>query len=153
MANLSNELKKILNSLENNIEDEKTLSLAKTEMFNLYNIFLDEMSKMQELADNRIAELAESQERMNQKLNKIESGLKNIEKDIYIDGMQDEDYDLSITCPYCNKEFEVPTEDLKDEIICPECNNEIELDWGTDSCDGNCSEGGCFHHCDNEDDM
>ena len=82
MANLSNELKKILNSLENNIEDEKTLSLAKTEMFNLYNIFLDEMSKMQELADNRIAELAESQERMNQKLNKIESGLKNIEKDI-----------------------------------------------------------------------
>ena len=105
MANLSNELKKILNSLENNIEDEKTLSLAKTEMFNLYNIFLDEMSKMQELADNRIAELAESQERMNQKLNKIESGLKNIEKDIYIDGMQDEDYDLSITCPYCNNGF------------------------------------------------
>ena len=77
--------------------------------------------------------------------------IKTMEKELYID----EDSDFSITCPYCNNEFIVECEELKDEIECPECNNIIELDWG-DGC--SCGDDECGHDCshchhDEEDDM
>lgn len=153
MANITDELKRALDNLEKNIKDKDTLDLVKTEIFNLYNSFLDETSKMKDLANDRMAILAESQERMLTKLEKLEKGINSIKKDIYMDEEDDEDYDLSITCPYCNKEFIVETEDLKDEITCPECNNVIELDWGDGCSDEDC--GCCEHHChdDEDDDM
>ena len=69
-----------------------------------------------------------------------------MEKELYLD----EECDFSITCPYCNNEFIVDCDELKDEVECPECNNIIELDWGDecdghDGCDGHCS------HCNHED--
>ena len=153
MANITDELKKALDNLQNSIKDKADLDLVKTEIFNLYNTFLDEMAKMNDLANNRIAELAESQNIMLSRLDKIESGLNSIKKDIYMDEEDDEDYDLNITCPYCNKEFIVEAEELKDEITCPECNNVIELDWGDECSDEDC--GCCEHHChhDEDDDM
>ena len=153
MSNITDELKRALDNLKNSIKDKDDLDLVKTEIFNLYNTFLDEISKMTDLANNRIAELAESQNVMLSRLEKIESGLNSIKKDIYMDEEDDEDYDLSITCPYCNKDFVVDAEDLKDEITCPECNNVIELDWGDGCSDEDC--GCCNHHChhDEDDDM
>ena len=151
MANLSNELKKILDSLETTIKDKETLENVKVEMFNLYNVFFEELNKMKDLANSRMAEIAESQEKMQSKLEKIEKGIKNIEKDIYMDNESDDDYDLTITCPYCNKEFVITMDELKEEIKCPECNNEIELDWGQ-GCSGDCCSGGCSHHMEDDED-
>ena len=61
MANFNTEFKKILQNLENNIKDEKALEAAKVEIFNLYNIFFDAYTNLEEVANSRIAELAQNQ--------------------------------------------------------------------------------------------
>ena len=119
-------------------------------MFNLYNAFLDETAKLHEAANERITELVEIQGEMLLKLANLETGIKSIEKDIYMDEEDDEEFDLTITCPYCNKEIILTEEDLKDEITCPECNNLIELDWGHGCMDDDCGE--CSHHCNHDED-
>lgn len=151
MAGITDEFKKILGNLEKEINDKDLLDKVKTEMFNLYNAFLDTTTKMNDLANTRMAELAEGQSKIYEKLEKVESGINSIEKDIYDD--VEEDYDLTLTCPYCNKEIVFEPEELKNEIICPECNNVIELDWGHGCSDDGCES--CGHHCnhDEDDDM
>lgn len=153
MSNLNTKFKKILQDLEKNIKDKEDLEYVKVQIFNMYNLFLDEMTKIEEKATIEISELIKKQEQLEMKVKKVENGLNAIEKDIYLD----EDSDFSIVCPYCNNEFVVDSDELKEEIKCPECNNIIELDWnsGCDcgyenhdcKCDDKCS------HCKEDDDM
>ena len=150
MSNFNSEFKKILKNLEENIKDKEALETAKVEIFNLYNLFFEEVTKLEELANSRVAEIAEANSKIEEKMNKIDERLKSIEKDIYLDEEDEEDYDFSITCPYCNKEFVVEMDELKEEVVCPECQNTIELDWGHDCGDDDC--GCCDHHCHDEDD-
>ena len=137
MPNLNSDFKEILNNLEKNIKDKEDLEYTKVQIFNLYNLFFEEITKLDELANNRVSEIAKTQVAMEEKLNEIARGLKSIEEDIYGEEDEDdneEDYEFSVLCPYCDKEFIVEIDEIEDEIVCPECNNKIELDWG-DECD------------------
>lgn len=149
MSNFNSEFKKILKNLEENIKMPEDLEIAKLEIFNLYSIFFEEVTKLEELANSRMAEVAQSNVHLEEKIDKIANRLKDIEKDIYMDEENDEEYDFTITCPYCNKEFVIEMDDLKDEVICPECENTIELDWGHDCNEDDCD--CCEHHCHHED--
>ena len=151
MSNLNVKFKKILEDLEQNIKNKEDLEYIKVQIFNLYNMFFDEINRIEEMTATRMETIAGSQAVLQEKVEKLESELKLMEKELYID----ENSDFSITCPYCNNEFIVECEDLKDEIECPECNNIIELDWG-DEC--GCHDDECGHDCshchhDEEDDM
>lgn len=157
MANFNEEFKKILKNLEENISDKEALETAKVEIFNLYNLFFDEITNLEQNFNNKIVTIAESQLHVEEEIKTINKSIKNIEKDIYMDDdMEDEECDVEIRCPYCNKIFTADMDELTGEdIICPECNNTIELDWG-DECDGECD---CCSHdehdcncCDEEDD-
>ena len=155
MSNLNAEFKTILETLEKNMKDKDDLELVKVQMFKLYNLFFDEVTNLENLANSRMAEMAEKQASMEEKLASIQKEVKNISVDIYGEEEFDEneDYDFTISCPYCDNEFTVEIEDMKDEITCPECNNVIELDWGHDCDEEGCE--GCGHHChhDEDDDM
>lgn len=157
MANLNSEFKKILENLANNIQDKENLEAARVEMFNMYNIFFDAYTELEEVANSRIAELAQIQLETIEELKAIKKSLKNIEKDIYIEDEEEEDCDIEIKCPYCNKTFVSTMDEVSgEEIVCPECNNTIELDWGQDcdcgdDCDC-CSHGDHHCHCNDEDD-
>ena len=154
MPNLNAEFKKILGNLEKNMKDKDDLELAKVEIFNLYNLFFDEVSNLESLANSRIAEIAERQAGMEEKLDEIKKEVNNISVDIYGEEEgEDEDYSLTIACPYCNYEFDITVDEANDIIFCPECNNQIELDWGHDCSEDGCS--GCSHHChpDEDDDI
>jgi len=155
MSNLNTEFKTILETLEKNIKDKDDLELVKVQMFKLYNLFFDEVTNLENLANFRMAEVAEKQASMEERLESIQKEVKNISVDIYgEEELDDEDYDFTISCPYCNNEFTVEIEDMKDEVTCPECNNVIELDWGHECDEDGCS--GCgHHHChhDEDDDM
>ena len=123
-------------------------------MFNLYNLFFDEVTNLENLANSRMAELNERQANMEEKIDSIQKEVKNISIDIYGEEIEDEeDYNFTIECPYCDNEFTLEVEDLKDEIECPKCNNVIELDWGHGCDEEGCC--GCGHHChhDEDDDM
>lgn len=147
MSNLNVKLKKILEDLEQNISSKEDLEYIKVQIFNLYNLFFDEISRIEEMTATRMETIAGTQAVLQEKVENLENELKSLEKELYID----EGSDFSITCPYCNNEFFVECEELKDEVECPECNNIIELDWGDD-----CGEhSGCGHdcsHCHKEDD-
>ncbi len=130
MANLNVKFKKILEDLEENIQNKEDLEYIKTQIFNLYNLFFDEMNKIEEKAVSRMEAIACRQSSIQEKVENLENKIKSMEKELYID----EECDFSITCPYCNNEFVVDSEEIKDEVQCPECNNIIELDWG-DECD------------------
>jgi len=161
MSDMNLNMKEIMKNLEEKIKDEKDLSVAKVEIFNLYNAFVEEISNLNELAQNRMTELAMAQKDANDRMEKIEKILKKIENDIYMDEEQEEgEYTMEIVCPYCNKTFSVEMDEIaeKDEINCPECKNTIELDWGTgcgcDDCSEECEEDGCDccdGHCHGED--
>ena len=154
MSNLNSEFKNILETLENNIKNKEDLELVKVQMFNLYNLFFDEVSNLENLANSRISELAGKQAEMEETLKSIEKEVKNISIDIYgeeedVDG----EYTFTIACPYCDKEFSLDVDELEDEVTCPNCNEIIELDWGHECDEGDCSS--CGHHChhDEDDDM
>lgn len=158
MANFNLEFKKIIKNLESNISDKEFLDAAKVEIFNLYNLFFDEITELQQTTSNKITAIAESQLNMEKQIKEMGRSIKNIEKDIYIDDeIDDEDCDVEIKCPYCNETFTAQMKDLTaEEIICPECNNIIELDWGNDcSCEDDgcdcCSHEGSCHQNDDED--
>lgn len=156
MTNFNTEFKKILQNLENNIKDEKHLESAKIEIFNLYNIFFDAYTNLSEVANSRIAELAQNQLEVKNEVTELKKILRNIEKDIYEDEDDCEEYDIEIKCPYCNNEFTIEEDEITEkEIICPNCNKSIELDWGNECNDGGCD--CCSHNdcnCnDEEDDM
>lgn len=150
-SKLSAEFKNVIKTLEENIKDTETLELVKVQMFNLYNSFFEEISKLEDLANSRMAEISQMQANMEEKLKGIEKEVKNISVDIY--GEEEGEYDFTVTCPYCNNEFTVEVDELGNEITCPECNNVIELDWGHECDDDNCDS--CNHHChyDEDDEM
>lgn len=162
MSNLNVKFKKILEDLENNIKNKEDLDYIKVQIFNLYNLFFDEVNRIEEMTASRMETVAAAQAELQEKVENLESELKSMEKELYID----EDSDFSITCPYCNNEFIVECEELKDEIECPECNNIIELDWGAGcscgdecdcgdecSCDDECGHDCMYCHHDEDDDM
>ena len=148
MANINTKFKKILSDLEEKIKNEQDLEYIKVQMFNLYNILFEEVNKIEELANEKIAAILEIQVQMEEKVNKIEKELKEIQKDIY----EEEESDFAILCPYCNNEFVMELDELRTEVECPECNNVIELDWGHEEECGHEGCGGCHGGCHHEED-
>lgn len=88
-----------------------------------------------------ISEIKENQKIANEKIEKIQNTIDDIEKDIFSDDTCG--YEFEIVCPYCEYEFLIDTTDNK-EVKCPECNNLIELDWSGNldeeatGCEGKC---------------
>lgn len=146
MSNLNKNFETILNDLEQSISDEKTLEIVKVQMFNLYNMFFEELENQNALNNKKMMAILNTEQEILDKVSNLEDGLKGIEQDIY--GEDDDVFE--ILCPYCNNKFEVDC--CSDEVTCPECNNKIELDWdhncdcGCDDCDDECNCDDCHHH-------
>ena len=128
---------------------------AKFESFDEY------MSELKKKVSDATAELEDLSNKWNDKVDvitakyslleakveEVETVLGKIKSDIYVDDK--EEYDLDITCPYCDAEFSIDMSDeMQEEITCPACNNTIELDWNDDECEHDCS--GCHHDCDHD---
>lgn len=146
MTNLNVKFKKILKDLEENVQNKEDLEYVKVQIFNLYNLFFEEMTKLEEMANEKTAVIESRQAKMEEQIENLQNKLKGIENELYIE----DDCNFSINCPYCNNEFVLENDELKDEVVCPECSNIIELDWG-DECDDDCGHD-CSHcHHDEED--
>ena len=133
MSNINAEFKEILETLEKNMKNKDDLELVKVQMFNLYNLFFDEVTNLETLANSRMAEMAGKQKDVDERLGKIEKEIKNISVDIYgeEENEDEEDYNFTIECPYCNFEFNVEVDELENTITCPECKKDIEIRLGT----------------------
>lgn len=145
MSNLQEKFNKIIEDLNQNIENKNDLEYIKTQIYNISMLFIDELDKISELNMDKMNRLIARHKELNSKMQQIENKMKQIEEDFYLDSEEDE-LGFEIICPYCNAEFEVDMNDeIKSEIKCPECNNVIELDWNQDDdgCNGHCGSCGC----------
>ena len=138
--NINDEYRKIMQDLENNIENERDLNYAKSQLEKISMMFINEMERITKYYETKVDKLDAKQNELENKLQNVQKALDGIEKDIYDGEVDDGAYEFEITCPYCNYDFVAELDELKDEIQCPECKNTIELDW-------NESDEGCAHGC------
>ncbi|MCL2382986.1 MAG: hypothetical protein FWC79_02215 [Oscillospiraceae bacterium] len=151
MANINVKFKKILKEIEEKIKNKEDLEYIKVQIFEIYNLLFEEISKLEEVANDKMSAVLEAQVGLEGRIRKVEKEIDEIQDDIY-----GEDNEFSLTCPYCNEDFAMEGVESKEEVECPECNNIIELDWGSEDegCGGcGCSGGGCGSHESEDDDM
>ena len=150
MSNLQENFNNIIKDLEKNIENKKDLEYIKTQVYNISLLFIDELDKISELNMNRVDKLISRHKELTNKMQIIESKMRKLEEDIYLDS-EDDELGFEIVCPYCCTEFELDLSgELREEVTCPECCNVIELDWNHEGCGGDCCS--CEEECDCEDD-
>ena len=150
MSKFKNEYKSFLDDIEKNIKNLDDLNYIKERFAKFMDVVIEKMDQVLDFKNQELDHLLEMQKGLENRMDKMQRIIDNIEKDIY----SDEGFDFEIICPYCNYEFIADVDENKTEIECPECKNMIELDWSgdpeddMDSCSGNCS--GCSG-CDEED--
>ena len=149
MSKFKNEYKSFLDDIEKNIKNPDYLNYIKERFAKFMDVVIEKMDQVLDFKNQELDHLLEMQKGLENRMDKMQRIIDNIEKDIY----SDEGFDFEIICPYCNYEFIADVDENKTEIECPECKNMIELDWSgdteddMDSCSGNCS--GCSG-CDEE---
>ena len=147
MSDLNSKYKQIINDIEEKITDKKDQEFVKEKITELSVLYIDIIDRLTMLTNERLNGIEESQREIDNRLNKVQDIVENIESDIY----SDDDYEFEVVCPYCNYEFvaDIDTES-KEELECPECHNIIELDWNEEEgCSHGCSH--CSSHCVHED--
>ena len=152
---LKEEYKKFLDDIESNIKDKEDLEYIKKRFSTFLDKVLNHIDYIVGFKKQEIEDLEDTQNKIIERIDKMQNVLDNIEKDIY----SDEGFDFEVICPYCNYEFIIDMDEEKTEIECPECKNIIELDWSgdlnEDECTGDCAGcSGCdIQKNDEEDDM
>lgn len=142
MSNLNDEYEKIISKIESNITNEKDFQLVKNEIAKLTILFIDTIDKVMEYSNEKLINIEEKHQDLEERLNILQNKMNKMEKDIYED-----EFEFEVVCPYCNHQFVTDIDlELNSEIKCPECKNIIELDWNEDnneeeSCRENCK--GC----------
>ena len=151
MTTLKEEYKNFLDDIDKNIKNKEDLLYIKTRFAKFLDVVIDQMEYIMDMKENKIQEIEKMQTELEQKLDKVQSVVDNIERDIY----SEDGFDFEITCPYCEHEFIIDVDENKTEVECPNCENIIELDWSGDpdaeeqNCNGSCH--GC-HGCDDQSD-
>jgi len=147
MSKISGKYRKILEDLENRIQNPEELEFVKEKFSELTMMFMDIIDRLTAMTDERINEIEAKQKEIANRINNVQTVVNGIESDIY---EEDDSYEFEIVCPYCNYEFTTDIEDEKNEIVqCPECQNVIEIDWNSEeeleNCSGSCSS--CHSKC------
>ncbi len=146
MARIKEEYKSFLNDMEKNLKNKEDLEYVKIRFSMFVDKVIDEMDAILEYKEQKMNSIEEKQKQIDDKMNKMQQIIDNIENDIY----SEDGFDFEIICPYCDNQFVIDVDENKTEVECPVCNNIIELDWSGDveddmDCEQDCS--GC-HGCD-----
>ena len=146
MARIKEEYKSFLNDMEKNLKNKEDLEYVKIRFSMFVDKVIDEMDAILEYKEQKMNSIEEKQKQIDDKMNKMQQIIDNIENDIY----SEDGFDFEIICPYCDNQFVIDVDEDKTEVECPVCNNIIELDWSGDveddmDCEQDCS--GC-HGCD-----
>ena len=93
MNKIKNEYKSFLNDLEKNIKNEEDLAYIKKRFCDFFDVILDQIEAIADYKNEQIEEMEKRQIAIEEKIQKMQGILDNIEKDIYLeDGF---DFDLA----------------------------------------------------------
>lgn len=148
ISDLRKKLEEYVEYIDKNIENEIQKAALKQRTSDLFLEISDVVQNILDYNDIKLLRITKAQEKIENKISKMESMFQNIQKDIY----GEDECEFDVVCPYCNKEFTVDCNENNNEIQCPECKNIIELDWNLeDECSGNCSHcSGCSEENDED---
>ena len=144
LENLKKEMNNFFKDIDENIKDEKEQLYIKKRTADLVDFVTNEIEKIMNYKEDKLNALIKRQEQTDRIIQVLNDKMDNIYEDIYDESLEN---DFSISCPYCNYEFEADIDEEFNEIRCPECGNLIELDWNgnpDDDQDKGCN-GGCSH--------
>ena len=105
MSDLQKSVSKIISEVEKNLKNKEDIEYVKKQIYNIYNIFIEEFEKLEEKTNDRMESLLIRYKTIEDRMSEIEDAVDKIESDIYI--KENEDYEFDITCPYCESEFAV----------------------------------------------
>ena len=143
LDNINIDLQNFISDINDNLENEADKSYVIERTTVLLDNIINKIENMSAEREEKLEAFIKKQKENEIKLQELEDKVSNIYEDIY----EDEEEDFSITCPYCNYEFEADINEDLSEIKCPECGNSIELDWYGNLDDEN--DNGCSGHCSN----
>lgn len=144
LEDLKKEMNSFFKDLNENVKDKEDLLYVKKKTSELIDFMINEIEKIMEYKEDKLNAIIKKQEQADLMFQTLSEKMDNIYEDIYD---QSEMEDFSISCPYCNYEFDADIDEDFNEIKCPECGNIIELDWNgnpDDDQDKGCN-GGCSH--------
>lgn len=101
MSKFKNEFKSIYGRYGKKYKNKEDLEYVKGRTSEFLNVILDQMEGIVNYEEEKISLLEEEQKQINEKMQKMQQVLDNIEQDIY----SDEGFDFEIVCPYCDYEF------------------------------------------------
>ena len=146
LEDLKKEMNNFFKDLDENIKDKEELLYVKQRTADLVDFMVGEIEKIMDYKEDKLNALIKKQEQTDRLIQVLNDKMDNVYEDIY-DEVQEENF--TISCPYCNYEFDAEIDEDFNEIRCPECGNLIELDWNGNPNDdqdkGNGCSGGCSH--------
>ena len=128
MSTLKDSYTSFIKDIEANIKNKEDVNYIKSRFAEFLDVVLQQMDHIIDYRKGEVEELEKKQKELDDKMDKMENIVRNIEKDIY----SEDGFDFEIVCPYCDYEFVIDVDENKTEIECPECGNIIELDWTGD---------------------
>ena len=121
---LKEEYKKFLEDIERKITNKEELEYVKLKFVSFVDKIMDQIENIVDYKEEKFLKLEKEQKQLEDKMQKMQQIIENIEKDIYAE----DGFDFEIICPYCNYEFIIDVDENKTEIKCPECDNNIRND-------------------------
>ena len=112
MSKFKNEYKSFLDDIEKNIKNPDDLNYIKERFAKFMDVVIEKMDQVLDFKNQELDHLLEMQKGLENRMDKMQRIIDNIEKDIY----SDEGFDFEIICPYCNYEFIADVDENKTEI-------------------------------------
>ena len=92
MSDLQEKLNKIISDIEKNLKNKEDVEYVKTQIYNIYTIFLDEFDEIESKYNEKMDKIAFKCKVLDDRMNEIESSIEKIESDIYV--KVNEEYDF-----------------------------------------------------------
>ena len=144
LENLKKEMNDFFKDIDEHVKDKEEQLYLKQRTADLVDFIMDEIEKIMDYKEDRLNAIIKKQDQTDRLVQILNERLDTVYEDIYDEEPEE---DFTISCPYCNHEFDADIDEDFNEIRCPECGNVIELDWNgnpDDDQEGGCS-GGCSH--------
>ena len=183
MSNIKKLVDDFLADLEKNISNKDDLEYVTLRSKIFISSMYDIIEYLFNYKEDKIKAIENIQSALGKKMSNLEKNISEIRQDLELEdydelgieeladlneepidmGIDEDEYDTELVCPYCESEIIVDLSQEMKELKCPECNNIIELDWSGNfeenqnfnGCNGgHCSKcNGCSNEDNDEDDM
>ena len=80
MSDLQNKLDKVISDIEKRLTNKEDFEYVKTQIYNIYTIFLDEFDKLEAKCNERMEDIAVRCKVLDDRMNEIEDSIQKIER-------------------------------------------------------------------------